>query len=87
MQEKKRVNLPILTAKVTNQFQIDTDNNEKISFEVITKQNGKIVTSTKRNYSNFRSLDDVLTNKYNRQIMRGQMSKRELPAGGNLTSI
>ena len=52
---------------------------------MITKENGNFLKQTKRTYQNFRSLDDILTSKYSRQIQRGQLTKRELPP--NLTQF
>ena len=67
MQEMvKRKKLPILTAKVTQHVQIETQNCERLFFQVITKENGTFLKSTKRTYQNFRSLDDILTSKYSR---------------------
>lgn len=83
--KKKRKKLPILTAKVTQQVQIETQNSDKLFFQIITKENGQFLKSTKRTYMNFRSLDEILTSKYSRQIRRGQLTKRELPP--NLTSF
>jgi hypothetical protein len=85
--QKKQKHLAILSAKVTSSIQIDQENFEKVSFQVITKENGKILVSTKRTYSNFRSLDDILRTKYSRHITRGHLHKRDLPIAGNLTSI
>lgn len=84
---KKLKQLPILTAKVTCQFTIDQENYEKVNFQVVVKENGKIIKQAKRTYSNFRSLDDILSTKYSRQITRGYLHKRDLPIAGNMGSI
>ena len=64
--EKKEKPNPILNAKVTSQFSIDHKNLDKIMFEVLTKSNGTLLKSTKRSYTNFRSLDDIINAKYSR---------------------
>ena len=55
-------------------------------FEVLTKSNGTLVKSTKRSYTNFRSLDDIINAKYSRQIRDGTIFKKDLPDPGNMSS-
>ena len=64
--EKKEKPLPIITAKVTSQISLDRKNLDRIMFEVLTKSNGALMKSTKRTYTNFRSLDDIISAKYSR---------------------
>ena len=79
--------MPILSAKVTSQISIDQTNHEKVLFNIISDENGKTLKATKRTYQNFRSLDDTLSRTYSRQIVRGQLNKRELPVAGNMSDI
>jgi len=84
----ERKKLPIITAKVTSQISIGQANtSERVLFQIIVKENGVLLKTTKRTYQNFKSLDDLLTEKYHRLIARGQLHKRALPDAGNMSSI
>ena len=40
----------IITSKVSQKINIDANNSDKVSFEIITKENGVIIKKTKRTY-------------------------------------
>ena len=58
-----------------------------VLFEIITKSNGVVLAQTKRTYTNFSSLDSLISAKYSKQIMTDSLTKRDLPAATNMSNI